>query len=120
MTREKSIASAARNLLSSSWCKRSHTPAACQSRSLRQHVMPEPQPISRGSISQGMPERSTNKMPHSAWRSETGGRPGRSGRRGAERSGSNGSISFQSSSSMIGLAISSAQVTRRQRLTALQ
>ena len=56
-------------------CRRSHTPIACQSRSRRQHVMPEPQPISWGSISQGMPERSTNKMPVNAARLPTGGRP---------------------------------------------
>ena len=39
------------------------TPASCQSRSRRQQVMPEPQPISRGSISHGMPLLSTNRMP---------------------------------------------------------
>ena len=33
----------------------SQTPASCQSRSRRQQVMPEPQPSSWGSISQGMP-----------------------------------------------------------------
>ena len=37
------------------WCRRSQTPASCQSRSRRQQVMPVPQPISWGSISQGMP-----------------------------------------------------------------
>jgi len=58
-----------------SWCNRSHTPAMCQSRSRRQHVTPEPQPISWGSISQGMPERSTNRMPVSAARPDTRGRP---------------------------------------------
>jgi len=60
---------------SSSWCRRLHTPATCQSRKRRQHVTPEPQPISWGSISQGMPERSTNRMPVSAARSDTRGRP---------------------------------------------
>ena len=55
-------------------CRRAHTPAACQSRSRRQHVMPE-QPISEGSISQGMPERRTKIIPASAARSSTRGRP---------------------------------------------
>ena len=60
---------------SNSRCNRSQTPAACQSRRRRQQVTPEPQPISRGSISQGMPLRSTNRMPVSAARAEIGGRP---------------------------------------------
>jgi hypothetical protein len=38
-------------------------PASCQSRKRRQQVMPEPHPSSRGSISQGMPLRNTNKIP---------------------------------------------------------
>jgi hypothetical protein len=41
----------------------------------RQHVMPLPQPISWGSISQGMPLRRTKRMPVRAARSGTGGRP---------------------------------------------
>jgi len=52
-----------------------HTPPACQSRSRRQQVMPDPHPNSRGRYSHGQPVRSTNKMPVSAWRSETRGRP---------------------------------------------
>ena len=60
---------------SNSRCNRSQTPAACQSRRRRQQVTPEPQPISRGNISQGMPLRSTNRMPVSAARAEIGGRP---------------------------------------------
>ena len=60
---------------SSTWCSRSHTPASCQSRSRRQQVMPEPQPISWGSISQGMPVFSTKMMPVRAARSGTRGRP---------------------------------------------
>ncbi len=39
----------------STWCKRRHTPAACRPLNRRQHVMPDPQPNSWGSISQGMP-----------------------------------------------------------------
>ncbi len=66
----------------------SHTPAFCQSRRRRQQVIPEPQPISWGSISQGMPERKTNRMPVKAARSGTRGRPpfglgGSGGRRGS-------------------------------------
>ena len=56
-------------------CNASHTPACCQSRSLRQQVTPEPQPISWGSSSQGMPARRTEMMPVSAARSGTRGRP---------------------------------------------
>lgn len=55
-------------------CRRVHTPAACQSRSRLQHVIPE-QPISDGSISHGMPERRTKMIPASAARSPTRGRP---------------------------------------------
>lgn len=63
------------------------TPAACQLGSRRQQVMPE-QPNSRGSISQGMPERRIKMMPAKARRSSHCGRPpwglGRCfGRRGA-------------------------------------
>jgi len=83
-------------------CSLFQAPAACQSRSRRQHVIPEPQPISRGSISQGMPLFSTNRMPVSAARCGSGGRPpfglGRSG-------GSRGSITVHRSLGTRGLAI---------------
>jgi hypothetical protein len=46
--REKSMRSAWRSFESSSWCNRSHTLARCHALSRRQHVLPEPQPISRG------------------------------------------------------------------------
>lgn len=84
------------------WCRRSQTPAFCQSRSRRQQVMPEPQPISGGNISQGVPVISTNRMPVNAARSEIGGLPpwGRGG-----REGSRGSMTAHSSSETIGLAI---------------
>lgn len=79
-----------------------HTPAACQSRKRRQQVMPDPQPISRGSISQGTPLFSTNRMPVSVARCGISGRPpfgfGRSG-------GSSGSISILNSSDTRGLAM---------------
>jgi hypothetical protein len=73
--RFQSMRSASRSRRSNSWCRRVHTPASCQSRNRRQQVMPEPQPISSGSISQGMPERSTNRMPVRAARDDTRGRP---------------------------------------------
>src|ERR1700720_1475455 len=38
-------------------------PRYCQSRSRRQQLIPEPQPISCGSISQGIPLRRTNTIP---------------------------------------------------------
>ena len=80
---------------SSSWCNCCHTPDSCQSRRRRQHVTPEPHFISWGSISHGMPERSTKRMPVSAARSDTRGRPplGLGG-----SAGSSGSMMAQSSS----------------------
>jgi hypothetical protein len=82
--------------------RRSQTPAFCQSRSRRQQVIPDPQPISGGSISHGVPVMSTKRMPVRAARSEIGGRPplGR-----GSREGSKGSMTAHSSSETIGLAI---------------
>ena len=83
-------------------CSLVQTPAACQSRSRRQQVIPDPQPISWGSISQGMPLFSTKMMPFSAARFGISGRPpfglGRSG-------GNSGSISIHNSSGTRGLAM---------------
>jgi hypothetical protein len=53
-----------------------HIPAFCQARSRRQQVMPEPHPISCGSISQGIPDYRTNRMPVSTRLSSNGLRPG--------------------------------------------
>ncbi len=53
--RDQSIWSAPCSWARSSSCRACQRPAACQSRSRRQHVMPEPQPISCGKYSQGMP-----------------------------------------------------------------
>jgi hypothetical protein len=84
------------------------TPAACQSRRRRQQVMPQPQPISRGRYSQGVPVLSTNRIPvRHAW-SATGGRPpwglgGFGGRCGSMRS-HNSSVSS-------GLAIATSPIT---------
>lgn len=82
-----------RNSVNSTAWSRFHTPARCQRTSRRQHVVPDRQPISRGSMFQGMPLRSTNRMPVSTARSGIGARPAyrrlrgfRVGRSGAIRS----------------------------------
>jgi hypothetical protein len=43
--RDQSILPASPNLSSSTWWRRSHTPAACQSLRRRQQVIPLPQPL---------------------------------------------------------------------------
>ena len=100
--RRQSMRSAFCRRRSNSRWSRSHTPACCQSRSRRQHVTPEPHPISCGSISQGMPVRSTNRMPVSAMRLLIRGRPpfGLAG-----SGGSNGSMTSQSASATRGAGI---------------
>jgi hypothetical protein len=67
-------------------------------------VTPDPQPISFGSIFQGMPLRRTNKMPVSTARSGIGFRPAWRRFR-ARRFGSSGSIRFHNSSSSNGSAM---------------
>jgi len=100
--RDQSISPAACNSSSNTLCSFSHTPACCQSRSLRQHVIPEPQPISCGSSSHCKPVLSTNRMPVSAALLEMRGRPplglGGSG-------GKSGSITSHNSSVSSGFAI---------------
>jgi hypothetical protein len=83
-------------------CSLVQTPAACQSRSRRQQVIPDPHPISRGSISQGRPLFSTKMMPLSTARRGIGGRPPFGRGRSA---GSSGSIRAHNSSDTRGLAI---------------
>ncbi len=73
--RLQSSASAAARRSSSTRCSSPSTPAACQSRSRRQHVMPVQPNASRGSIAHGMPDRSTNTIPSRAVRSSQRGRP---------------------------------------------
>lgn len=73
--RDQSSRSACASRSSSRRCSACHTPASCHSLSRRQHVIPEPQPISRGRYSQGMPLLSTKRIPVSAARSDTRGRP---------------------------------------------
>lgn len=91
--RLKSSWPAPRNSASNNKCRRCHTPAACQSRSLRQQVMPLPKPNSWGRSSHGMPVRSTKRMPASASSSSSRGLPPL-GERGT--SGSNGLSLFHS------------------------
>jgi hypothetical protein len=73
--RDQSILPASPSLSNRTWCSFSHTPASCQSRNLRQQVMPLPQPISGGSIFHWIPDLSTKRIPVSAARSGTRGRP---------------------------------------------
>lgn len=106
--REKSILLAFRSLLSKIRCILSQTPAFCQSRSLRQHVMPEPHPISLGKCSQPIPVLSTNRIPIKTVRSGIDFRPGYRNR--LFFFGSIGSINFHNSSSKIGFAMSNLLV----------
>ena len=73
--RLQSMRSAWPNRSNKTWWRRSQTPSSCQSRRRRQQVIPLPQPISWGSISQGIPLRSTKRRPVKAARSGTRGRP---------------------------------------------
>jgi hypothetical protein len=102
--RDHSICSAACNRVSNTRCNRAHTPARCHATKRRQQLTPEPQPISSGRAAQGMPVRSTNKMPVSACRWVMGLRPGWVRRR-RFIFGSNGSMSCHSPSSRIGLGM---------------
>jgi len=103
-TRDQSICSVSSSLWSNTQRIFSHTPASCQSRSRRQHVMPDPHPISLGKYSQGMPVLRTNNIPVSTERLSFGFRPGFRRRRFLG-GGSSGSSSFHNSSSKIGRAM---------------
>ena len=111
-TRDQSICSASSSLWSNTRRIFSHTPASCQSRSRRQHVMPDPHPISLGKYSQGMPVLRTNNIPVSTERLSFGFRPGFRRRRFLG-GGSSGSISFHNSSSKIGRAMIAPPCTAR-------
>jgi hypothetical protein len=91
----------------------SHTPAACQSRNRRQHVMPDPHPISFGRNSHGIPVLRTNRMPVRTWRLPNGFRPGFRRCRFLG-GGSSGSISFHNAPSRIGRAMAVPPCTARQ------
>ncbi len=95
LTRLQSIRAIASSRSSRTRCMPVQTPAFCQSRRRRQQLMPEPQPISAGSISQGRPELRTDRMPVNAARSPMGGRPPFGRGRGG---GTSEAISFQRSS----------------------
>ena len=117
-TKARDISSRSRRRISASkvsWM-RCHTPAFCHASSRRQHTVPEPQPISCGSRFHGVPERSTYTMPVSTARSGIGLRPAYRRLRDA-RTGSNGSISDHSSSSMSSLGIASCQAKQGRKLT---
>ena len=73
--RSQSIWSASPRRSRRTRCSLSHTPASCHSFKRRQQVIPDPQPISFGSISQGMPLFSTKTMPVRAARSSMRGLP---------------------------------------------
>lgn len=93
-----------RNSVSKTACKRFQTPARCQRTSRRQQVVPEPQPISRGSMFHGRPLRSTKRMPVRTARSGMGFRPAY--RRWRDRRfGRRGSMRFHNSSSTNGLVM---------------
>ncbi len=98
-----------------SWM-RCQTPASCHATNHRQQAVPEPQPISCGNRFQAIPERSTNTMPVSTARSGVGLRPAYRRLRGA-RTGSNGSMSDHSSSSISSLGIASCQAKQDRKLT---
>jgi hypothetical protein len=92
------------------------TPWLCQSRSRRQQVMPEPQPISSGKYSHGVPDFKTKRMPVRQARSETRGLPpfglgGSTGSRGWIRShNASGKSALAIMSSMTGLTFNPTRV----------
>src|SRR5215210_2345745 len=94
--RSQSIWSAFPRRPSKMRCSLSHTPASFHSLRRRQQVMPDPQPISWGSISQGMPLFRTKTMPVRAARSSMRGLPpwgfGGSGGRSASMVSHNSSV----------------------------
>jgi hypothetical protein len=87
-----------RNSESKTRWSRFQTPTRCHRTRRRQHVLPEPQPISLGSIFQGMPLRSTKRIPVNTARSGIGFRPA-CWRLRARRFGNSGSIRVHKSSS---------------------
>jgi hypothetical protein len=86
--RDQSIRPSRASQSSTAKWMRSHTPANCQSRKRRQHVIPEPQPSSCGNICHGIPLRRTKRMPVRHARSEMRGRPPLGRRAGIGKNGS--------------------------------
>lgn len=97
--RNQSRRAAAFSPASRTSCNRCRTPALFQSRSLRRHVMPDPNPRSLGRYSHWIPVCSTYKIPRSTARSGNGLRPGYRNLR--SRRGSSGSRRSHSSSDTI-------------------
>jgi len=93
-TRDQSSAPSAPTRSRIARCSACQTPATCQSRSRRHHVLPLPPPSARGSAFQPQPVFKTNRIPHNARRSHSHGRPpfrcgwcgGRSGATSAHKS----------------------------------
>ena len=106
---DQSSRAAAFSSASSTSCSRCQTPASFQSRSRRQHVMPEPKPNSFGRCSHWMSVHSTNRIPQSTCRSGIGLRPGYRNRRSFF--GSSGSIRSHSSSDTIHGEVPTARST---------
>lgn len=88
-----------RSSASSVSCSRCQTPARCHRTRRRQQVLPDPQPIWRGNICHGIPDRKTNRMPTRIARSGIGVRPCRWPRL-RRRGGSNGARRAQMASSI--------------------
>ncbi len=95
LARLQSMAASSPSQFSSVSCSRCQTPASCQSRSRRQHVVPLPQPSSFGTSRHGHPDRRAKTIPPNTARSGTRGRPpfGFGG-----SCGNNGSMASQRSS----------------------
>ncbi len=96
--RDQSSFFATRSFFSNTKCSWSHTPASFHAARRRQQVIPEPKPSSCGRYSHWIPVCSTNRIPQSACRSGTRGRPSTCFGTG---SGNNGSMSDHSSSDTI-------------------
>lgn len=105
IARDQSIWSAPCSLANKASWTRCHTPRECHRARRRQHVIPQPQPISFGNNSHGIPVRNTNRIPVNAIRLGTGGRPRVWG---GLTGGRSGSMSFHNSSGNTARAICSS------------
>lgn len=115
MTRSKSIKRAAWARASTAWWICSNTPAACQSRNLRQLVIPDPNPSSWGRSSHPIPVISTNKIPCRTRRESICAGPGVP----AGFTGSSGSTASHNSSSTIQGAATTKHAALQQNPTPL-
>ncbi len=105
LARLQSIRSASPRRSNSARCSSHQTPAACQSRSRRQQVIPLPHPISCDRYSHWIPVFNTNTIPVRQARSGIGGRPGFFFGRGF---GNNGATTSHNASLTSGLAMLNA------------